>query len=137
MVGVELPKDGAWHNALYDAEAAGLLHFRLKEMENKGYKLRIGHGPSDPSRLISCPTVASAPGSNPLQPYSRGNRVWYRDACDEIVAATIKDILPPSYRYRYDIQTDAGERIDTNNIRQWSETPPTVKTWALPGPSRN
>ena len=30
---------------------------------------------------------------------------------------------------KYDIQTDAGERIDTNNIRQWSEVPPTAETW--------
>ena len=64
-----------------------------------------------------------------VQPFSRGMRAWYRDACDEIVAATIMDILPPSSRLRYDIQTDAGERIDTNNIRQWSEVPPTAETW--------
>ena len=129
VLGVKLPTNGTWHNALYDAELAGLLHFRLKEIENKGCKVRLGLAPHDPPRLVQCPTVASAPSSHPVQPFSRGMRVWYRDACDEIVAATIKDVLPPSSRLKYDIQTDAGERIDTNNIRQWSEVPPTAETW--------
>ena len=129
VLGVKLPTNGTWHNALYDAELAGLLHFRLKEIENKGCKVQLGLAPNDPPRLVQYPTGASAPSSHPVQPFSRGMRVWYRDACDEIVAATIKDVLPPSSRLRYDIQTDAGERIDTNNIRQWSEVPPTAETW--------
>ena len=104
-----------------------ILYFKLKKLENEGTKIKFGSKGFGSAMLIKTPNLARS--SHPVQPFSRSRRVWYRDACDEIVAATIMDVLPPSAHRRYDIQTDAGERIDTNNIRQWSEVPPTVETW--------
>ena len=128
VIVVPTPKSGARHNALYDAEKTSILYFKLKKLENEGTKIKFGSKGFGSAMLIKTPNLARS--SHPVQPFSRGMRVWYRDACDEIVAATIMDVLPPSAHRRYDIQTDAGERIDTNNIRQWSEVPPTVETWA-------
>ena len=130
---IRKPNDGTRHNALYDAQLAGLIYFDLKRLEKKSIKLKVGF-----PRVTFIEMPKSAEGSRPkcdktsrsVQPFLPGMLVWYRDACDEIVAATIMDVLPPSASCRYDIQTDAGERIDTNNIRQWSEVPPTVETWA-------
>ena len=124
---VPTPKSGARHNALHDAEKTSILYFKLKKLENEGTKIKFGPNGFGSAMLIKTPNLARS--SHPVQPFSRSRRVWYRDACDEIVAATIMDVLPPSAHHRYDIQTDAGERIDTNNIRQWSEVPPTVETW--------
>ena len=73
--------------------------------------------------------------SHPHHHFQDGMSVWYRDACDEVVAATVRDQLPPDphkpQRRRYEIQTEAGEVVNVfaGQLRPWSGRAPTAETW--------
>ena len=73
--------------------------------------------------------------AHPVHAYSEGKSVWYRDAMDNVVAATVRTHEPPSLRgprrHSYLIDTEAGECLEVyaDELRPWSTMAPTVEQW--------